>query len=111
MTVRVQFKDSTEAVIVAAFAGPQDPGDYPHQADIEETDARYLAFVGLHSGPAVDARRLRADLLSGSDWTVGNDSPLTTEKQAEWKSYRQALRDVTSQPGFPETIAWPTRPV
>ncbi len=110
MTIRVQFKDSTEAVIVAAFAGAQDAAEYPNQGDVEETDARYVAFVGRLFGPGVDARRKRAELLTGSDWTVGNDSPLTTEKQAEWKTYRQALRDVTSQSGFPETIAWPTQP-
>ncbi len=110
MTIHVQFKDSTQAVIIAAFAGPQDSTDYPNQAEIEETDARYLAFVERFSGPAVDARRLRSDLLSGSDWTVVADSPLTTEKQAEWKTYRQALRDVTKQPGFPETITWPVAP-
>jgi hypothetical protein len=39
--------------------------------------------------------RLKRDaLLTESDWTQVNDSPLTTEKKAEWAVYRQALRDL-----------------
>jgi len=110
MTIHVQFKDSTQAVIIAAFAGPQDPTAYPNQAEIDETDVRYLAFTGKCSGPAVDARRHRDALISACDWTVMADSPLTTAKQTEWKTYRQALRDLPAQAGFPATITWPTQP-
>jgi len=28
----------------------------------------------------------------------------------EWRTYRQALRDVPSQAGFPDNITWPTKP-
>ena len=107
----VQFKDSAQAAIIAVFAGPQDPIEFPNQAEIDESDARYQAFVGQISGPVIDAKRRRALLLSASDWTVGNDSPLTTAKQIEWKTYRQALRDITSQSGFPDVITWPSQPV
>ena len=106
----VQFKDSAQTAIIAVFAGPQDPVEFPNQAEIDESDARYQAFVGQISGPAIDGKRRRALLLSACDWTVGNDSPLPTEKQAEWKTYRQALRDVPAQSGFPATITWPTQP-
>ena len=34
-------------------------------------------------------------LLKESDWTQFNDSPLSDSKKAEWKTYRQALRDIT----------------
>ena len=30
--------------------------------------------------------------------------------QADWTAYRKALRDVTKQPGFPETVEWPSAP-
>ena len=40
-------------------------------------------------------REQRNALLLGSDWTVMSDSPLSDSKQAEWKTYRQALRDIT----------------
>ena len=40
-------------------------------------------------------REQRNALLLESDWTVMLDSPLSDSKQAEWKTYRQALRDIT----------------
>lgn len=49
-------------------------------------------------------------LLNDSDWTVMPDSPLSEEKITEWKTYRQALRDITDQEEFPYNITWPTRP-
>ena len=36
----------------------------------------------------------RDKLLAESDWTVMPDSPLSTSKQNEWKTYRQSLRDI-----------------
>ena len=40
-------------------------------------------------------RNYRNKLLADSDWTVMPDSPLSDSKQTEWKTYRQALRDIT----------------
>tara|TARA_R100000654_G_scaffold4334_1_gene12893 strand:+ start:623 stop:862 length:240 start_codon:yes stop_codon:yes gene_type:complete len=40
-------------------------------------------------------REHRNYLLNQSDWTVSVDSPLSDSKKAEWKTYRQALRDIT----------------
>ena len=48
-----------------------------------------------------DLRAYRNELLAQSDWTILPDSPLSAEKQAEWKTYRQKLRDLpatTSEP-------------
>ena len=56
---------------------------------------------------ATQARTQRDALLSQSDWTQGADAPVD---QAAWATYRQALRDVPSQAGFPENINWPTAP-
>jgi hypothetical protein len=56
---------------------------------------------------ATQARDQRDVLLSQSDWTQVADAPVD---QAAWATYRQALRDVPSQAGFPENINWPTRP-
>lgn len=53
-------------------------------------------------------RRRRGEYLKDSDWTQVPDAPVD---QAAWAAYRQELRDVTSQTGFPETIIWPTAPV
>jgi hypothetical protein len=40
-------------------------------------------------------RSKRNSLLSSTDWTVLTDSPLTTTEKTAWKTYRQALRDIT----------------
>lgn len=62
--------------------------------------------------PAVlanDVRTERDRLLYQCDWTMLPDAPPEVVK-ADWEVYRQALRDVTNQPGFPENVVWPTAP-
>lgn len=61
--------------------------------------------------PANRAKANRAWLLQQTDWTQTIDSPLTSQQQAAFATYRQALRDITSQSGFPEEIEWPTAPL
>lgn len=56
---------------------------------------------------AANVRNLRTEMLKDCDWTQIADS--TADKTA-WATYRQALRDVTGQTGFPWTITWPTQP-
>jgi hypothetical protein len=51
-------------------------------------------------------RSKREWLLAETDWTALSDNTMTTA-MAE---YRQALRDVTSQEGFPYDVTWPTKP-
>lgn len=58
-------------------------------------------------GIEANTLRTRDFLLTQSDWTMLLDVP--TDKKA-WKAYRQALRDITQQPGFPDNIVWPTKP-
>ncbi len=57
-----------------------------------------------------DARSERNDLLYRSDWSVITDSPLSDSDKVAWQTYRQALRDVPAQAGFPDNITWPTKP-
>lgn len=52
----------------------------------------------------------RNQLLLNSDWTQNNDSPLSEEVIELWKAYRQQLRDLTKQSGFPWDIEWPQQP-
>lgn len=60
---------------------------------------------------AAIAKNNRDVLLYESDWTVMPDSPLSEAKLTEWKAYRQALRDIPQQPGFPDNIQWPEVPL
>jgi hypothetical protein len=57
---------------------------------------------------AVKVERNR--LLFVTDWTQGNDSPLTQEKRDEWKTYRQALRDMFVGCSTPADVVWPKLP-
>lgn len=52
----------------------------------------------------------RNALLADSDWTQLPDVPLSAEDKAAWAAYRQQLRDITDQPGFPNEIVWPVQP-
>lgn len=56
---------------------------------------------------AGSARVRRNSLLVQSDWTQLQDADLTENERQQWQTYRQALRDIPQQPGFPKQIAWP----
>jgi hypothetical protein len=56
---------------------------------------------------ATSVRNSRTEKLKDSDWTQIADS---TADKAEWATYRQALRDVPTQAGFPWTVTWPDAP-
>ena len=49
-------------------------------------------------------------LLLKSDWTQIPNNPLTPEQQAAWATYRQELRDIPEQSGYPYNVVWPTPP-
>jgi hypothetical protein len=55
---------------------------------------------------ALDVRAERDSRLVTTDWTASTDVTMT----AEMTNYRQALRDVPAQAGFPTTITWPEAP-
>jgi hypothetical protein len=59
---------------------------------------------------ARNARHDRDEKLSESDWTQMPDSPLDSTTKASWATYREELRDITDQSGFPTDINWPTAP-
>jgi hypothetical protein len=57
--------------------------------------------------PTADQVRTERDqLLAKTDWMALSDNTLTPD----WATYRQALRDVTAQEGFPYSVIWPTKP-
>lgn len=55
-------------------------------------------------------RSRRDSLLSQSDWIVVKSYERGQNIPAEWELYRQALRDITEQTGFPYEVTWPTKP-
>lgn len=59
---------------------------------------------------AAQARRKRDLLLEQCDYYAMPDYPSTEGGLVAVKAYRQALRDITAQVGFPSVIDWPTKP-
>lgn len=52
-------------------------------------------------------RGQRGRLLSETDWVVSRAFETGTAVPANYATYRQALRDITDQQGFPHSISWP----
>ena len=75
------------------------------EATAAEQEAVYKATKDTEQAKSV--RDTRNQKLKDSDWTQIADAPVD---KAAWAVYRQALRDVTSQEGFPWTITWPEAP-
>jgi hypothetical protein len=55
-------------------------------------------------------RSRRDSLLAETDWIVIKSYERGQNIPAEWELYRQALRDITAQAGFPYEVTWPTKP-
>ena len=70
-----------------------------------EQEAAYKAQKDAEQAKSV--REQRGTKLAECDWTQVADAPVD---KTVWATYRQALRDVTTQSGFPWTIEWPTQP-
>lgn len=68
-------------------------------------EAAYKAAKDAEQAKSV--RDTRNQKLKDSDWTQVADAPVD---KAAWATYRQALRDITAQAGFPWDIQWPAQP-
>lgn len=82
-----------------------------------EAGPGWLLVDGVFTKPPPDldalARVIRSErdgLLVESDWRVTKAIETGAPMSAEWTAYRQALRDLTLQAGFPEAVVWPTKP-
>lgn len=75
------------------------------------SEQEYTMFWGVEEDTRINQiRTKRNSLLSDSDWRVIKAQETGTAMSAEWMAYRQALRDITNQTGFPDDVVWPTRP-
>ena len=83
---------------------------YDGQSWIQQWAVEALSQDEINANAAQQAAAVRADRngrLAATDWTQIADS--TADKPA-WAAYRQALRDVPSQAGFPQSVSWPQEP-
>jgi len=94
----------------------KDVGDRPDkvlsQSEKEAIAAEWNRYE-KDDKPVSDLENLRLqrkNLLAECDWTLLPSSPLSAEKQDEWKVYRQELRDITKTYKSLATVKWPTAP-
>lgn len=73
---------------------------------VADMDAEAIAAKDAEQAKSV--REQRNQKLKDSDWTQGKD--IADNISTAWAAYRQALRDVPSQSGFPWDIQWPAQP-
>lgn len=92
----------TEAYHTEMFAG-QTAGKL-----ISHNDSGYPILVDYPPPTAEQVREARNAVLRTTDWTQAGDVPQATREL--WTAYRQALRDIPEQAGFPENVEWPVAP-
>lgn len=73
--------------------------------DTPEEEAAYRQRIDDEAAKRV--RQERNKRLGETDWTQLVDAPLDA---TPWAAYRQVLRDITTQPGFPHNVTWPEEP-
>ena len=115
-TIQQVFK-SVERLGGAGAVAINEPANAITEAGISKETKERLGGIepaavisSLRTNAKWDSIRETRDMkLAACDWTQVGDSALSTSKQNEWKTYRQSLRDVTTQ-SDPDNITWPTAP-
>lgn len=102
-------KDTGEQV---QFQIGDEPDDTMTDIDPADSEAVWFESGGYWYIPAeIKSQRIRADRdmrLKECDYIMMPDYPL--EDKSEWQIYRQALRDITEQEGFPDNVTWLAKP-
>ena len=91
---------------------PEKPSNY-HIWNLEteqwEEPENYQQLLFNEAAGKVKLERQR--LLATTDWTDTVSASTRLENYNAWQSYRQQLRDITKQEGYPFNVVWPTQPV
>lgn len=99
------FLDHDRATQKLVSCDPYVQDGWAYTVRVENKTAEDLAADVAAESARVRSTRNR--LLAESDWTQVLDAPVD---RAAWANYRQALRDVTLQAGFPSNVTWPSKP-
>tara|TARA_B110000285_G_C14779743_1_gene447943 strand:+ start:400 stop:666 length:267 start_codon:yes stop_codon:yes gene_type:complete len=83
----------------------------PTAEELNPTDSSILPVVRMEQ---VDAEAIirshRTSLLKDSDWVSALSIEKSTAYPTDWSTYREALRNIPQQTGFPFNVTWPTAP-
>jgi len=104
---QIDGKWYTKYILGPVFTDRAAEGDQPAQTAAEQETA-YKATKDTEQAKSV--RQSRDDKLKECDWIVIKNLELNANIPGAWEVYRQALRDIPAQSGFPWTITWPTQP-
>lgn len=96
---------------MSRFKATED-GNVPFTPEEEqEWDARELAWnAGARDRLAAEIKTERNKKLYLSDWRVIKSLESNQLQDFAWVAYRQALRDMPEQAGFPDNVVWPVEP-
>ena len=90
------------------------PADSPDNVAPKDAGVGGIAIVltddEYDTALAASARQKRDRLIAVTDYLVTPDYPIEPDRLAKVKIYRQALRDIPEQSGFPRSITWPEKP-
>ena len=89
---------------------PESPDNVAPEDVFVRGIAIYLTDAEYDTVLAASARQKRDRLIATTDYLVTPDYPIESDRLAKVKIYRQALRDIPEQSGFPRTITWPDKP-
>lgn len=89
---------------------PESPDNVGDKSSGIGSIAIYLTDAEYDTVLAASARQKRDRLIAATDYLVTPDYPISDDRLAKIKIYRQALRDIPEQAGFPRTITWPEKP-
>lgn len=99
------FKPHDRATQKLVPATPYVEGNTVYTVAVEPKTQAELDAEAAAQAAQVRAERNRK--LAACDWTQLADAPVDA---AAWGTYRQALRDITNQAGFPSAVTWPPQP-
>lgn len=100
----------SEGQRLAKALGPAAPMVRPRWCNASFTWQESASAAEMEVVLAPRLRAQRDALLAACDWTQMPDSPVSDALRAAWRAYRQALRDVSRQAGWPAAVVWPTAP-
>lgn len=103
-----ELESGESAVKLEGWTGPP---QRPSKGHALKLSGGSVLWVDLRSSGDVwvDVRAKRDGILNDTDWMVLRSMERSTPLSVGWRSYRQALRDITDQPD-PFNISWPTPP-
>jgi hypothetical protein len=107
--------DDNEVLTTWHWNGTEFKTHLPQQGQYEVWDTTTFSYKLdeelFYKTKEMEVKQERQQLLAASDWTDTVSASTRLENYNAWQFYRQQLRDITTQEGYPFSIVWPSQPV